>query len=53
MIRSKAFSSDVDNQTHVKDVRNFLIGPVYLHKDDVKNENSPVKVDREKPIGIV
>jgi len=25
------FTSDIDNQTHVKEVRNFMIGPVFGH----------------------
>ena len=28
------FSSDVDNLTDIKDVRNYMIGPVFGHDSD-------------------
>ena len=30
-----------------------MIGPVYAHDQDLRRENSPNKVDRTRPIGIV
>jgi len=42
MHREVNFSSDIDNQTSVKDVRNFMIGPVFAHEAAVKDDNSPV-----------
>jgi hypothetical protein len=37
----------------VKDVRNFLIGPVYAHQSSVMDDDSKVHFDRSKPIGIL
>ena len=51
--QDRVFSADVDNQTPVKEVRNFIIGPVYAHQDSVKEEVAPVQFDRQKPIGII
>ena len=32
------FTGDIDNLTGIKDVRNFLIGPVYPHPTTVRGE---------------
>ena len=53
MAGEKVFSSDVDNQTHLKEVRNFIIGPVYPHSTGIMNDQSKVEFDRQKPIGVV
>lgn len=45
--------ADIDNLTTVKEVRNFLIAPVFGHNEDVRGDNSPVKFDRKHPIGII
>ena len=34
MSKEVKFSSDVDNQTEIKDVKNFMIGPVFGHLSD-------------------
>jgi hypothetical protein len=34
MQREMKFTGDVDNQTLIKDVKNYLIGPVYGHAED-------------------
>ena len=47
------FVADIDNLTSVKEVRNFLIAPVFGHNDDIRNDNSPIKFDRRHPIGII
>jgi hypothetical protein len=30
-----------------------MIGPAFAHKKFLKNDNTPIKFDRESPIGIV
>ena len=40
MASEQNFSADVDNQTNIKEVRNFIIGPVYAHENDVMNDHS-------------
>jgi len=47
------FSSDIDNLTFIKEVRNIMIGPVHAHKEPLRAENTKVTFDREKPIGII
>jgi len=49
----RIFSADVDNQTPVKEVRNFIIGPVYAHQEPLNEEIAPVQFDRQKPIGVI
>ena len=51
----KDYSSDVDNLTTCRNVRNFLIGPVYAHKEhpDGNEKVNSMKFDRQKPIGII
>ena len=53
MASEKKFSADVDNQTSIKEIRNFIIGPVYPHEEGVMNDFSKVEFDRKIPIGVV
>ena len=53
MKRLKNYSSDIDNLTHVKEVRNFMIGPSFAHQKYVLNDNNPYKFNRSLPIGII
>ena len=47
--------ADVDNLSPCKDVRNFIIGPVYAHSEhlDLSKAANPVLFDRQKPIGMI
>lgn len=47
------YVADIDNLTSVKEVRNFLIAPVFGHDNDIRGDNSPIKFDRKHPIGII
>ena len=38
MNKDHVFESDIDNQTGIKDVRNYMIGPVYPHRKAVEGE---------------
>ena len=53
MASEKTFSADIDNQTSIKEIRNFIIGPVYPHEGGVMNDLSKVDFDRQIPIGVV
>lgn len=43
------FTSDIDNQTHVKEVRNFMIGPVFGHQSDILANRHLVNEHAEGP----
>ena len=43
------FTSDVDNQTHVKEVRNFMIGPVFGHQNDILRDRHLVNQHADGP----
>ena len=55
MHNQKDYMSDIDNLTPCRNVKNFLIGPVYAHKENA-NTNDKVdtmQFDRQKPIGMI
>lgn len=54
MNRESRFQADVDNQTDVKDVKNYLIGPVFPHITKADGDQYPeYEYNRKKPIGIL
>jgi hypothetical protein len=53
MKKIKNYKSDIDNLTNIKEVRNLMIGPAFAHKMFLKDDNTPIKFDRESPIGII
>ena len=53
MKKLKNYSPDIDNLTQIKEVRNFMIGPAFAHKKFLKDDNTPVKFNRDLPIGII
>ena len=55
MHNQRDYIEDMDNLTNCKDVRNFLIGPVYAHEKDlqVSKHANPINFDRQKPIGMI
>lgn len=52
MSREFTFQGDIDNQTHIKEVSNFLIGPVFPHPLSFEGDTSE-DYDRSQPIGIL
>ena len=54
MSKEVTYQEDVDNQTGIKQVRNYMIGPVYSHKTAVEGDVYPEwEYQRGKPIGIL
>jgi hypothetical protein len=53
MKKLKNYSPDIDNLTQIKEVRNFMIGPAFAHKNFLKDDNTPIKFNRNLPIGII
>lgn len=47
--------ADIDNLSMCKEVRNFIIAPVYAHSEDLKLDKAvnPIQFDRQKPIGVI
>jgi hypothetical protein len=43
--------NDIDNLTGIKDVRNFMFGPVYPHEKEAGGDL--YQFDRNLPIGII
>lgn len=46
MANEKDFESDIDNQTDIKNVRNYIIGPVFAHNNSFIDDKSSVEFDR-------
>ena len=55
MHNQKDYMADIDNLTPCRSVRNFLIGPVYAHKEHINgNEKANrTQFNRQKPIGMI
>lgn len=54
MTRDYVFQADIDNQSEIKEVRNYMIGPVFPHRLEADGDLFPqYEYDREQPIGIL
>jgi hypothetical protein len=54
MNKEHVFESDVDNQTGIKHVTNYMIGPVFPHSQPVEGDLFPkYEFNRSLPIGIL
>jgi len=54
MNKENTFEADIDNQTTIKDIRNYMIGPVFAHKKHAEGDKlMEYEYDRSHPIGIL
>lgn len=54
VVKDSLYLNDIDNQTGITDVRNYLLGPVFPHSENAKGDRLPVSAfNRTKPIGIL
>lgn len=54
MAKDNIYEGDIDNQSDIKDVRNYLIGPVFPHKRMISGDKFPeFEYNRKEPIGVL
>lgn len=54
MNKEFTFEGDIDNQSDIRDIRNYMIGPVFPHKTKVEKDKFPeYEYNRKEPIGVL